>query len=74
LGTWSTISTSYFSLWKICVLHHTLQKKKWVTTEKKHALKGQGFRNAKYVKKIVTAVLKVIPKMEMFPNVEASLD
>jgi len=35
-------------------------------------LKGRGFQDAKYVKKNVTAVLKVTLKMEMFPKVEAS--
>ena len=58
----------------MCVLYHTLQKKKWVTTEKQYALKGRAFQDAKNVKKNVTAVLKVTLKMEMFPNVEVSLD
>jgi len=47
----------------MCVLYHTLQKKKWVTTEKQYALKGRAFQDAKNVKKNVTAVLKVTLKM-----------
>jgi hypothetical protein len=37
-------------------------------------LKGGEFQDASYGKKYVTAVLKVTMKVEMFPNVDASLD
>jgi hypothetical protein len=40
-----------------------------VTNEKHYPLKGGEFQDARYVKKNVTAMLKVTLKVERFPNV-----